>query len=152
MADRHRAFPPHRLAAGYGVSAFGKRVTSSKPPRAVTRQAARGGLNQRKVILVDYYATIISERNASEAADLLADQCRKKDREIELLIAQRDTLRAELRNTLTALYNTLSYCEYFLKEYYSHPPGFLNATQLGLERCITKARVAITRAEGGPPA
>jgi len=42
---------------------------------------------------VDYYATIISERNASEAADLLADQCRKKDREIEVLQKRIEKLR-----------------------------------------------------------
>lgn len=33
----------------------------------------------------DYYATIIRERNASEAASLLADDCRKKDSAIRVL-------------------------------------------------------------------
>ena len=36
---------------------------------------------------MDYYDTIIQQRTAAEAAQLLADECRKKDKTIGLLKA-----------------------------------------------------------------
>lgn len=42
----------------------------------------------------DYYATIIRERNAAEAASILADSCRKKDKAIAILEARVAELEA----------------------------------------------------------
>jgi len=45
---------------------------------------------------MDYYDTVIQQRGAGMAARLLADDCRKKDKAIEILEAENAMLRDEL--------------------------------------------------------
>lgn len=49
-------------------------------PRAETVGHSKGGFSA--TVPEDYYSAVIRQRNAPEAADLLADECRKKDRAI----------------------------------------------------------------------